>query len=182
VLARVRSCALLGIQGIPLEIEVDIHQGMPSFEIIGLPDPSVKEARERVRAAVRNSGFEFPYDKITVNLAPADLRKEGPGFDLAIAVGLLAASQQIPHNEQLRRAILVGELSLDGTLRPVPGTLAMAAAIAGSRELRENTFYTPALNSAEAALSGQIPVVGVPTLEEAARHFRGQITLPRSRS
>ena len=178
MLARVLSCALSGLQGIPLEIEVDIHQGMPSFEIIGLPGPSVKEARERVRAAVRNSGFKFPYDKITVNLAPADLKKEGPGFDLAIAVGLLAASQQIPYTEELRKAILVGELSLDGTLRPVPGTLAMTAAIAGSRELKGNTFYTPAVNSAEAALSGQTPVKGVPTLKEAARHFCGLINLP----
>ena len=178
MLARVLSCTIMGIEGIPLEVEVDIHRGMPAFEIIGLPDPSVKEARERVRAAVRNSGFEFPYDRITVNLAPADLRKEGPAFDLAIAIGLLAASHQIPYNKLLREAILVGELSLDGTLRPVPGTLAMAAAIASADRLKEGTFYTPSANSAEAALIGQIPVKGVHTLKEAAHHFCGLLTLP----
>ncbi|NLA04141.1 MAG: YifB family Mg chelatase-like AAA ATPase, partial [Firmicutes bacterium] len=142
----------------------------------------VREARERVRAAVRNSGFEFPYERVTVNLAPADLRKEGPGFDLAIAIALLAASRQIPTGDLLRRAILVGELSLDGTLRSVPGTLAMAASIAGSDKLKGCVFYVPAANSTEAALIGQVPVKGVHTLKEAARHFSGFITLPASPS
>lgn len=178
MLARVFSCTVLGIQGIPLEVEVDIHRGMPHFDIIGLPDPSVKEARERVRAALRNSGFEFPYERVTVNLAPADLKKEGPGFDLAIAIGLLAASRQIPYNEELRKAVLVGELSLDGALRPVPGTLAMAAAIAGSGRLSGSTFYLPAANGAEAALIKELQVKGVHTLKEAAGHFCGFHTIP----
>ncbi len=179
MLARVFSCTVLGIQGIPLEVEVDIHGGMPHFDIIGLPDPSVKEARERVRAAVRNSGFKFPYERVTVNLAPADLKKEGPAFDLAIAIALLAASRQIPYNDALRKSVLVGELSLDGTLRPVPGTLAMAAAIAaGSQGLPESVFYVPAANSAEAALIKDVPVKGVRTLKEAARHFCGFTSIP----
>ena len=182
MLARVYSCTVLGIEGIPLDVEVDIHRGMPAFDIIGLPDPSVREARERVRSAVRNSGFDFPYERVTVNLAPADLRKEGPGFDLAIAIALLAASGQIPSGELLRRAILVGELSLDGTLRPVPGTLAMAASIAKSGKLKEKIFYTPAANSAEAALIAELPVKGVHTLKEAARHFCGFIELPTAPS
>ena len=95
MLAKVYSCALLGIEGIPLEIEVDLSGGLPAFELIGLPDPAVREARERVRSAIKNSGFEFPLRRITVNLAPADLKKEGTGFDLAIAVGILAAAGQI---------------------------------------------------------------------------------------
>ncbi|NMD43419.1 MAG: YifB family Mg chelatase-like AAA ATPase [Firmicutes bacterium] len=178
MLARIFSCTVLGIEGIPLEVEVDIHRGMPAFEIIGLPDPSVKEARERVRAAVRNSGYSFPSERITVNLAPADLRKEGPAFDLAIAVGVLAASRQIPYREPLRRAVLVGELSLDGALRPVPGTLAMAASIAASERLGECVFYIPAANGAEAALITQLPVKGVHTLKEAAQHFGGALSIP----
>ena len=178
MLARVFSCTVLGIEGIPLEVEVDIHRGMPHFDIIGLPDPSVKEARERVRAALRNSGFEFPYERITVNLAPADLKKEGPAFDLSIAMGLLAASRQIPYNDELRKAVLVGELSLDGTLRPVPGTLAMAAAIAGSKKLKDCIFYLPAANSTEAALIKEVQVKGVHTLKEAAGHFCGLLTIP----
>lgn len=177
MLVRVFSCTVLGIDGIPLEVEVDIHRGMPAFDIIGLPDPSVKEARERVRAAVRNSGFKFPSERITVNLAPADLRKEGPAFDLAIAVGLLAASRQIPYSDALRRAVLVGELSLDGTLRPVPGTLAMAAAIAAPGQTGEKIFYIPAANGAEGALITQLPVKGVHTLKEAAQHFSGALTI-----
>ena len=115
MLARVFSCTVLGIDGIPLEVEVDISDGLPSFDIIGLPDASVREARERVRAALRNSGFKFPYRRITVNLAPADLKKEGPSFDLAMAIGLLAATGQIPRSELLEKAILVGELSLEGS-------------------------------------------------------------------
>ncbi|MGB4503011.1 MAG: magnesium chelatase domain-containing protein, partial [Dethiobacteria bacterium] len=178
MLARVFSCTVLGIEGIPLEVEVDIHGGMPTFDIIGLPDPSVREARERVRAAVRNSGFKFPTERITVNLAPADLRKEGPAFDLAIAIALLAASRQIPYNDELRKAILVGELSLDGTLRPIPGTLAMAASIVKSAELNESVLYLPAANGAEAALIKQVPVKGVHTLKEVAQHFCGFISIP----
>ncbi len=178
MLARVLSCTVLGIQGIPLEVEVDIHEGIPHFDIIGLPDPSVKEARGRVRAAVRNSGFVFPYERITVNLAPADLRKEGPAFDLAIAMALLAASGQIPYSEELQKAVLVGELSLDGTLRPVPGTLAMAASIAESAGLKEPIFYVPAPNGAEAAMIEQVPVKGVHTLGEAAGHFSGLHSIP----
>jgi len=96
LLAKVHSCTLSGISGIPLEIEIDIADGLPAFDIIGLPDASVREAKERVRAAIRNSGFSFPYSRITVNLAPADLKKEGSAFDLAIAIGLLAATGQVP--------------------------------------------------------------------------------------
>jgi len=106
MLAKVRSCALLGIDGIPLEIEVDIADGLPAFDIIGLPDASVREAKERVRAAIRNCGFIFPYSRVTVNLAPADLKKEGSSFDLAIAVGLLAATGKYREMVQRKKASL----------------------------------------------------------------------------
>ena len=119
-LASVRSGALLGIEGIPVAVEVDIGSGLPAFNIVGLPDAAVQEARERVRAAIRNAGFEFPLRRITVNLAPADVRKEGPIYDLPIAVAILVASGQI--EDRFADVALFGELSLDGHLRDVrPG-------------------------------------------------------------
>ncbi|MEW5786170.1 MAG: YifB family Mg chelatase-like AAA ATPase [Bacillota bacterium] len=181
-MARVYSCTVLGIDGVPLEVEVDISNGLPAFDIIGLPDPSVKEARERVRAAIRNSGFEFPYRRVTVNLAPADLKKEGPAFDLGIAVALLAATNQIPRGELLEKAILVGELSLEGTLRGISGTLAMAASIAVHPRFKWFNFYVPAVNAAEAALIGKVAVRGVTSLKQLAKYFCGLETLPAEES
>jgi magnesium chelatase family protein len=180
MLARVHSCTVLGIDGIPLEVEVDISSGLPAFDIIGLPDPSVKEARERVKAAVRNSGFEFPYRRVTVNLAPAELKKEGPSFDLAIAAAILAASGQIPKSGLLQQAIFVGELSLEGTVRGISGALAIAASIARHPRLKEHTLYLPALNSAEAALIEPLDIRGVVTLRQLAEHFCEFISLPRA--
>src|SRR4051812_30644143 len=112
VLAKVYSCAVVGLEGVPVEVEVDISQGLPSFQIVGLPDAAVQESKERVRPAVRNSGFTFPMKRLTANLAPADIRKAGPSYDLPIAVGLLLASEQI--SGQVERALFVGELGLDG--------------------------------------------------------------------
>ncbi len=178
MLAKVLSCAILGIKGIPLEIEVDIADGLPSFDIIGLPDASVREAKERVRAAVRNSGFSFPYSRITVNLAPADLKKEGSAFDLAIAVGLLAATGQIPQNEILERAIFVGELSLDGNLRSINGTLAMALSLGEIDDYRSHILYLPHSNSPEAAIVNHLTVKGSATLKQVADHFCGFEELP----
>jgi hypothetical protein len=127
VLATARTFSLTGIEADAVRVEVDVHRGLPSFSIVGLPDAAVRESRERVRAALVNSGFNFPLQRITANLAPADLRKQGPGFDLAIAAALLAASGQLP-GEALGRHALAGELALDGSIRPVPGALAMAEA------------------------------------------------------
>jgi magnesium chelatase family protein len=180
MLARVYSCTVLGIEGVPLEVEVYISGGLPSFDIIGLPDPSVKEARERVRAAVKNSGFKFPYDRITVNLAPADLKKEGPAFDLAMGIGLLAATGQVPKGELLNNAILVGELSLEGRLRPIPGGLAIAASMARHPRFKDFTLYLPGQNSPEAALIEQITVKGVHSLRQLADHLCGHTELPRA--
>ena len=125
--AIARTSALIGVDAEPVHVEVDIGAGLPSFTIVGLPDAAVRESRERVRSALVNSGFRYPQHRITVNLAPADLRKAGPGFDLAIAAALLVASGQLP-GALLDRYVLAGELALDGAIRPVPGALAMAEA------------------------------------------------------
>ena len=113
MLARALTFSLLGVDGVPVTVEADIHSGLPAFTIVGLPDTAVQESRERVRAALLNSGFEFPLRRITVNLAPADLRKAGPGFDLALAAAVLAASGQVS-SERLASCALCGELGLDG--------------------------------------------------------------------
>ena len=129
MLAIVNTLVLHGIEAKPVRVEVDIHSGLPSFTIVGLASQSVNEAKERVRAAIKNTGLEFPLQRITVNLAPADIKKEGSHFDLPIAVGILAASQQLS-GEMPGNFYLVGELSLEGTLRKVPGVLPMALELA----------------------------------------------------
>src|SRR5690554_3021515 len=124
MLAKVKSTGLFGIKGYIIDIEVDISNGLPSFDIVGLADTAVKESRERVRSAIKNSGFDFPIKRITVNMAPSDTKKEGSAYDLAIAVGILKATNQIPNNKSFS-PIYLGELSLDGTIRPVRGILPM---------------------------------------------------------
>ncbi len=123
--ARVRTCALVGVEARPVEVEADLGTGLPTFTIVGLPDAAVRESRERVLAAVRNCGYEFPARRITINLAPAHVRKEGAGFDLPIAVALLLASGQIPSGRPLAEGVFVGELGLDGTVRAARGVLAV---------------------------------------------------------
>src|SRR4051794_17557422 len=131
VLATTRTFSLLGIEVREVQVQVDVcARGLQTFSLVGLPDAAVRESRERVRSALENSGFDFPKHRITANLAPADLRKAGPSFDLAIAAGLLVASGQLPA-ERLEGVTLAGEFALDGAIRPVPGTLAMAEAAAG---------------------------------------------------
>ena len=134
MLARIRSAAILGIDAYPVDVEVDITNGMPSFSTVGLPNGAVKEGRERVGAALVNAGFVFPLRRITVNLAPADIRKDGSAFDLPIALGILVASGQLP-DERLSEQMVLGEVGLEGDLRPVRGALsmAMAARAAGCR-------------------------------------------------
>src|SRR5690554_3244682 len=126
MLASVASCAIVGLEGELIQVEVDFNPyGMPAFTVVGLPDAAVQESRERVRAAIRNSGLQFPNKRYTVNLAPADLRKEGPAYDLPIAIGVLAATDQVPL-ESLVNAIFAGELSLDGAVRHISGILPIA--------------------------------------------------------
>ncbi|WP_380099481.1 magnesium chelatase domain-containing protein [Deinococcus radiophilus] len=173
MLARVRSAALIGVDAVPVEVEVDVSPGLPSFMVVGLPDQAVSEARERVRAAVRNSGLPFPAARITVNLAPADLRKEGPLYDLPIALGVLAAQELLPLTA-LREVLCAGELALDGSLRPVAGVnLALLGADLNLPVL------VPAGNAAEAALI-EVPVYGAGTLLDAMRHLSGQAILPQT--
>ncbi|HZE20383.1 MAG TPA: YifB family Mg chelatase-like AAA ATPase, partial [Candidatus Angelobacter sp.] len=163
MLARVTSCATQGIHGLFVEVEADLGTGLPTFSIVGLPDAAVRESRERVLAAFRNCGFEFPARKITVNLAPAHVRKEGARFDLPIAVALLIASGQIPRGAPFEDGIFVGELALDGTLRGVRGILAVMAA--AKREGR-GPVWMPRENAPEAAAIGGIPCRTLGSLRE----------------
>jgi len=168
VLAHVRTFAIEGVDGVPVTVEVDVRSGLPAFTIVGLPDRAVREARERVRAAILNCGFEFPLRRLTVNLAPASLEKGGPSFDLAIAVGLLAASGQVPATA-CQTAALWGELSLDGRLRDVPGTL--IAALAAERSATEILIVPE--HSADEALAVDGPaVVAVRSLRDIAELLR----------
>ncbi len=148
----------------PVRVEVDVHQGLPAFSLVGLPDTAIRESRERVRSALENSGFKFPQQRITANLAPADLRKGGPGLDLAIAAALLGSSEQLGA-EKLEGLALAGELALDGSIRAVRGALAMAEAArgAGARALA-----VPAENAAEAALAGGLRILPVSKLQQLA--------------
>ncbi|WP_102127819.1 YifB family Mg chelatase-like AAA ATPase [Deinococcus planocerae] len=173
MLARARSVALIGVDAVPVEVEVDVSPGLPAFAIVGLPDQAVSEARERVRAAVRNAGLPFPAARITVNLAPADLRKEGPLYDLPIALGLLAAQELLPASA-LAGVVSAGELALDGSLRPIAGAVNLALLAAQERL----PALLPAGNASEAALIDGVRVYGARTLEDAVRHLTGQTLLP----
>ena len=168
MLAHVQSSAVLGIDAYEVHVEVDVSNGLPSMSIVGLPDAAVNESKERVRAAIKNSGFLVPYDKrVTINLAPADVRKAGPIFDLPIAIGLLVATGQLS-GEHLDGALLVGELSLDGSVRPITGALPMAV---GARDRRQTRLFVPAANAREAAIVADVDVYPVTTLAEVARAF-----------
>ncbi len=169
MLAKVWSCAVIGLEGALVEVEVDISRGLPAFTIVGLPDAAVQEARERVRSAVRNSGGEFPTSKVIVNLAPADLRKAGPAYDLPIAVGVLLASAQI--GADVSKSLFVGEVSLDGTLRHTEGILPMVSA---AQRLGLETVYVPAMDAAEAALLPNLTVIPVPSINALAAHLNGE--------
>ncbi len=175
VLASARTFTLDGIAARPVRVEVDVHRGLPSFAIVGLPDTAVREARERVRAALVNCGFEFPLRRIVVNLAPASLRKAGPGMDLAIAVALLSASGQLDW-EALPRVAIAGELALDGATRSVNGALAIAEA---AREEGAEAVLLPAENGSEAALASGIDVLPLEGLGQLAALVAGEWEPPR---
>jgi magnesium chelatase family protein len=169
MLARVVSACLTGIEAALVRVEVDVSDGLPSYATVGLPDPAIRESRDRVRVAVRNSGFDFPHAKITVNLAPADLRKEGVSFDLPIALGLLAATAGLPR-ERLGGLLVAGELALDGTIHPVRGVLPMALA---ARRARLAGALLPPGNAREAAVIEGLAVYPVASLAEAAAFLDG---------
>ena len=173
MLAKVNSCAIVGLEGAKIEVEVDIAPGLPSFTIVGLPDTAVQEARERVRAAIRNSGCLFPTKRITVNLAPADLRKEGPAYDLPIAVGILLSSEQL--TAEVSQTLFLGELSLDGGLRHTHGILPMVAL---AKEKGLSNVLVPASDAREASLIEGVEITPVVSLTELISHLRGDSPIP----
>lgn len=158
--ARIHSAAIIGLQALPITVEVDISSGMPQFHVVGLPDAAVSESRERVRAAIKFCGFAFPRTHVTVNLAPADIRKQGPYYDLAIALGILCAQGLIVNSRLLENLLVLGELGLDGCIRPVRGTLLAAQ----RAKLDEQGILVPQINSDEARLVNDLSVYSSPSL------------------
>jgi len=173
MLAKVISCAVVGLEGAIVEVEVDISPGLPSFTIVGLPDTAVQEAKERVRAAIRNSGCNFPTKRIVVNLAPADLKKAGPAYDLPIAVGILLSSEQV--SADVSQTIFLGELSLDGSLRHTNGILPMIA-LAHDKGL--SSIIVPDLDAKEASLIKGTKITPVTSLPQLVSFLRGEIPTP----
>jgi magnesium chelatase family protein len=173
MLAKVVSCAMLGLEGYIVQVEVDISPGLPKFFVVGLPDTAIQEARERVRGAIRNSGLVFPMRRITVNLAPADIKKEGPAYDLPIAVGLMMATGQIAAD--VAKVIFLGELSLDGALRHTSGILPMVAL---AHDQGYSDIVVPRVDAAEAALVEGTRILPFDSLAELASYLRGEIPVP----
>src|SRR5438552_2785847 len=163
MLASLRTAAVVGIEACPVQVEVDVSFGFPGFTMVGLPDASVRESRDRVRAAIRKSGFEFRAHRITVNLAPADVRKAGAAFDLPIALGILAA-QGVVERREIADWVLLGELSLDGSIHPTRGVLPIAAA---AKREGLAAILLPALNAGEAAVVSGLNVYPVVSLADA---------------
>jgi magnesium chelatase family protein len=174
MLARVYSCAVIGLDGVVVEVEVDYTQGMPGMTVVGLPDAAVQESRERVQAAVRNAGVPFPRRRLVVNLAPASVRKEGPSYDLPIALGVLIYTGMLPPSAA-DDMLVVGELSLDGTVRHTRGVLPMAATARASGFKR---IVVPAADAAEAALIPDVEVVPVHSLAQLFNHLTGRQPIP----
>ncbi len=168
MLAKVTSCAVVGLEGVLIQVEVDISRGLPSMTIVGLPDAAVQESRERVRSAIKNSGLRFPSERLTVNLAPADIRKAGPAYDLPIAIGTLLATEQI--YGETSQAIIMGELSLDGGVRHVSGVLPMANL---AKQAGFTTIFVPAEDAPEASLIDDLTVYPVESLLQLVDHLSG---------
>jgi len=177
MLAKVLSCAVVGLEGAIVEVEVDISPGLPSFTIVGLPDAAVQEARERVRAAIRNSGCTFPMRRIVVNLAPADLKKAGPAYDLPIAVGILLSSEQV--YADVSQTIILGELSLDGSLRHTNGILPMVAVV---HQEGLSNIIVPDADAGEASLVEGTKIIPITSLSQLVSYFRGEISPPEYKS
>jgi magnesium chelatase family protein len=174
VLASVTSATLLGVDGQVVTVEVHVSKGLPGYHVVGLPDAAVRESRERVRAAILSSDATWPQRRVTVNLAPGAVRKTGAGLDLAVALGVLAATDQLP-SSVLDEVAVLGELGLDGSIRPVPGTFALVAAVARAGAC---AFIVPAANAAEAALVPSVTVLPARTLGELRSCLKGQAPWP----
>ena len=173
MLARVYSCAVIGLEGVVVEVEVDTVDGLPSIAIVGLPDAAIQESRERVQSAIKNAGLYFPRRRLVVNLAPASVRKEGPAYDLPIALGALIASGQLPP-DSVEGALMIGELSLDGSVRHVRGVLPMAAL---ARQQGFQRIFTPPGDAAEAALIPDLEVYPVASLAVLVGHLTGRLPI-----
>ena len=174
MLAAVRSATLLGVDGQPVTVEVHVSNGLPAYQVVGLPDAAVRESRERVRAAVLSSGLEWPQRRITVNLAPGGVRKTGSGLELAVALGVLGASDALPAGV-LEGVAVLGEVGLDASVRPVPGTLALVDALARAGV---ECVVVPIANAAEAALVGGVRVRAARTLGELRACLKGEEAWP----
>lgn len=167
MLSIIKSMSLHGLEGYLIQVQVDVSAGLPSWETVGLPDVSVKESKERVRTAIKNSGFEFPSRKITINLAPANTKKEGPFFDLPIAIGILMANEEIK-NQDLQSTVFIGELSLDGSLNKVNGILPMCIE---AEKLGIKKIILPKENAKEASIVKNIEVIGANSLKQVVKYL-----------
>lgn len=174
MLARIYSCSIIGLETAIVEVEVDTGQGLPAMIIVGLPDTAVQESRERVQMAIKNAGMFYPRKRITVNLAPASVKKEGPAYDLPIALAVLVATEQIPQ-AVFSNSLVVGELSLDGSVRHVRGVLPMAAS---ARQMGFTRIFVPEADAAEAALIPNLEVIPVRTILDLIGHVNGQNPIP----
>ena len=174
MLSRVYSCAVIGLEGVIVEVEVDTADGLPAMAIVGLPDAAVQESRERVQAAVKNTGLPYPRRRIVVNLAPASVRKEGPTYDLPIALGVLVMNKLVPQ-EAVDGTVVVGELSLDGRVRHARGVLPMAAV---ARQQGFKRIFVPDADAAEAALVPDLEVIPVSSLADLYAHLSGEQRIP----
>ena len=177
MLAKVHSGSLVGIDASPVEVEIDVYPGLPSIAVVGLPDSAVKESVARVKSAIVNSGYPFPARRVTINLAPAALKKEGSAFDLPIALGVLAALDLID-SDKLEDYMVVGELSLDGRVKPVRGALSLALA---ARDLQLRGLILPEDNAAEAAVVEGIEVIGVSSLLTTTGFIMGRVPVQPTR-
>jgi len=173
LLSKLYSATIFGIDAFMVEVEIDIQPGLPSFNIVGLPDTAVQESRDRVRSAIKNSEYKFPMQRITVNLAPADLKKEGPIFDLSIALGILAASRQV-NKKLLDKYIIIGELSLDGTIRPVSGVLPIALM---TKDSDKKKLIVPKSNAKESGIIKELESFPVTSLYEVVEFLNQNITI-----
>lgn len=178
MLSIIETMALHGLDGYLVEVQVDVSPGMPNWDVVGLPDASVKEAKERVRTAIRNSGFEFQSRKIVVNLAPANTKKEGSLFDLPIAVGILMNFGYIKR-QFLNKTIFVGELSLDGKINKAKGILPICIE---AKKMGIRRIILPRENSKEAAIVNSLEVIGVSTLDELVQYLNGEIIIEKTKT
>ncbi|MFQ5781198.1 MAG: YifB family Mg chelatase-like AAA ATPase, partial [Nitrospiria bacterium] len=174
MLSKIFSAVLYGVEAHPIDVEIDLSQGLPLLSIVGLPDMAVKESKDRLRSAIKNTGFHFPVKKITINLAPADLKKEGSAFDLPMALGVLAA-EGVVKDKRLQEFLIAGELSLDGRIKEIKGALPIAIL---AKRIGKRGVILPAKNGQEAAVVSGIEVFGVETLPQVVEFFNGQLALP----